>query len=299
VPGHLTLLDVSPQGAALLVLENERTRVQFFPPKDGPQRDLTWLDWTLVRALSADGAWLLFDETGVGGGEHHSVYLRATDGSPAVRLGDGACFDMSPDGRWAIAVIGHAPARLDLLPCGAGSPRTIPVDSMDVHYAAWFPDGESLCVIGQEPGQGSHLYRVDTITGKYERIAEESISSYDILVSPDGTSVAARGPDKAMMRFPAQGGPAVRIEGVHENERVIKWSSDGAAIFVFTRGELPGKIWRVDLATGERKLWKEVSPPDSTGVEGFTMLRMSASEDAYAYSYAQRLNDLYVVEGLL
>jgi hypothetical protein len=28
------------------------------------------------------------------------------------------------------------------------------------------------------------------------------------------------------------------------------------------------------------------------------MVRMTQDEDAYAYSYAQRLNDLYVVEGL-
>ena len=298
VPGHMTLLDISPQGSALIVLENERTRVQFMPPGDAPVRDLTWLDWTLVRALSPDGARMLFDETGVGGGENHATYLRGTDGSPAVRLGDGACLDISPDGQWALAVITHGTSRLDLLPCGAGSPRTIPLAPMIVHMAAWFPEGEALCVLGEEANEAPRLYRVDSITGRHEPLTEPGISSYDLLVSPDGKRVAARGPDRVFTIFPVDGSTPVPVEGVLENDRVIRWSKDGGAIFVFTRGTLPASVYRVDLATGERKLWREVAPPAPTGVEGVTMIRMTENEDAYAYSFAQRLNDLYVVEGL-
>ncbi|MGE5178610.1 MAG: protein kinase domain-containing protein, partial [Bacteroidota bacterium] len=81
IPGHMTLQDISHQGAALIVLENERSRAQFFGRNNAPARDLTWLDWTLVRAISADGGKVLFDETGIGGGALHSVYIRNTDGS--------------------------------------------------------------------------------------------------------------------------------------------------------------------------------------------------------------------------
>ena len=299
VPGHMTLLDISAQGSALIVLENERTRVQFLPPGDAPVRDLTWLDWTLVRAISPDGARILFDETGVGGGEHHSNYLRGTDGSPAIRLGDGACFDISPDGQWALAaVIDNGVSRVDLLPCGAGSPRTIPLTPMLVHYALWFPDGETLCVLGEEPNGRPRLYQVDSVTGKHQPISDEAISSYDVLVSPDGMQVAARDSNRRFMIFPVDGGEPVHVPGVVENDRVIRWSKDGAAIFVFTRGTMPASVYRVDLGTGERRLWKELAPPVPTGVEGVTMVRMSDAEDAYAYSFAQRLNDLYVVEGL-
>ena len=298
VPGHMTLLDISPQGSALIVLENERCRLQFQPPDDAPVRDLTWLDWTLVRSLSPDGARLLFDETGVGGGENHATYMRGTDGSPAVRLGDGACLDISPDGQWAVAVITHGTSRLDLLPCGAGSPRTIPLAPMIVHMVAWFPDGEALCVLGEEANEAPRLYRVDSITGRHEPLTDPGISSYDLLVSPDGKRVAARGPDRRFTIFPVDGGTPVPVEGVHENDRVVRWSKDGGAIFVFTRGTLPASVFRVDLATGERKHWKDIAPPAPTGVEGVTMIRMTENEDAYAYSFAQRLNDLYVVEGL-
>jgi len=52
-------------------------------PVPGSKASDCWLDWTLVRDLSSDGSRILFDETGVGGGELHAVYLRGTDGSPA------------------------------------------------------------------------------------------------------------------------------------------------------------------------------------------------------------------------
>ena len=169
---------------------------------------------------------------------------------------------------------------------------------MIVHMAAWFPDGEALCVLGEEANEAPRLYRVDSITGRHEALTDPGISSYDLSVSPDGKRVAARGPDRVFTIFPVDGGTPVPVEGVHQNDRVIRWSKDGGAIFVFTRGTLPASIYRVDLATGERKLWKEVAPPAPTGVEGVTMIRMTENEDAYAYSFAQRLNDLYVVEGL-
>jgi len=299
VPGHMTLLDVSRQGAALIVLENERARTQYLAAGDLTARDLTWLDWTLVRGLSGDGARVFFDETGVGGGELHSVYLRGTDGSPAVRLGDGNCFDVSPDGQWALAGVGHSPGRIDLLPCGAGAARTIPIEGMDVQSAFWFPDGATLCVLGQEPGHGVRLYKVDSVTGKHEPFSDEGISSIDAHISPDGQFAAAQGPDRRMMLFPTEGGAPKPLPGIAATDRVVQWSADGTAIFAFTRGDLPSKIFRIDVATGERKLWKELAPSDPTGVEGLTAVRMSRDENSYAYSYAQRLNDLYVVEGLI
>jgi Tol biopolymer transport system component len=298
VPGHMTLFDISRQGAALVILENERARTQYIAPGDSAARDLTWLDWTLVRAMSPDGSRLLFDETGVGGGELHSVYIRGTDGSPAIRLGDGACYALSPDGQWALSGVGYSPTRLDLLPCGAGTARTIPVAALDVHHAVWFPDGDTLCVMGQEAKHGTRLYKVDSITGKYEAFTDEGISSTDLLVSPDGTLVAARGPDLTMMLFPVAGGSPKPIKGFATNDRPIRWSKDGSAVYAFSRGDLPSKVHRIDLTSGERTLWTELSPSDPTGVEGLTGVRMTDDEHGYAYSYSQRLNDLFVVEGL-
>jgi hypothetical protein len=73
IPSNITLKDVSGQGDTLLVIENERMRTHFLGATEGDARDLTWLDWTLVRGITADGSRILFDETGLGGGTLGSV----------------------------------------------------------------------------------------------------------------------------------------------------------------------------------------------------------------------------------
>ena len=59
--------------------------------------ELMILEWSFPVDLSIDGKSLLMDEQGQGGGSAHSTYLRTTDGSPAVRLGDGGAQTLSPE----------------------------------------------------------------------------------------------------------------------------------------------------------------------------------------------------------
>ena len=199
---------------------------------------------------------------------------------------------------WALAGVGSSPGRLDLLPCGPGTARTIPTEGLETQNAHWFPDGSTICVVGAESGRGTRLYKVDSVTGKYEAFTDEGIDYMDVPVSPDGKFVATRGPDRKMTLFPVDGGAPVTVRGFLPGDRTIRWSADGKALYAYTRGELPAKVFRIELATGERKLWKELSPSDPTGVEGVSSVRMSHDEQAFAYSYAQQLNDLFVVEGL-
>jgi hypothetical protein len=66
-------------------------------------RDLSWLDWSFPYDLSDDGTTLLFGEQNVLTDGQYTLYLRRTDGSPAVRLGAGVGSALSPDGEWALA----------------------------------------------------------------------------------------------------------------------------------------------------------------------------------------------------
>src|SRR5207247_9408537 len=38
------------------------------------------------------------------------------------------------------------------------------------------------------------------------------------------------------------------------------WSQDGHGLFVYQTGEVPAKVYRVDLAAGKRVLWKQLVP---------------------------------------
>ena len=58
-------------------------------------------------------------------------------------------------------------------------------------------------------------------------------------------------------------------------------------------------VFRVELATGSRVLWKTLSPSDLVGVEDAReSVVITPDAQAYCYSYNRRLGDLFVVDGL-
>ncbi len=61
---------------------------------------------------------------------------------------------------------------------------------------------------------------------------------------------------------------------------------------------MPARIDLVDVATGGRRLWKELKPPDPTGVLAIGPVVMTADGSSYVCSYRRLLDDLYLAEGL-
>ncbi|HMD48858.1 MAG TPA: protein kinase, partial [Bryobacteraceae bacterium] len=96
VPADLTLQDVLPDGRVLLARDNWRRGLIVHAAEDASERDFTWLDWSFPVTLSSDGKTLLFREEGEAGGSTYAAYIRRTDGSAAIRLGDGASLALSP-----------------------------------------------------------------------------------------------------------------------------------------------------------------------------------------------------------
>jgi Tol biopolymer transport system component len=296
--GHLSLQDISRQGRVLVVHGNDRLRMQYLATGDARARDLTWLDWTLLRDLSPDGKTVLFDETGVGGGELHAVYIRSTDGSPAVKLGDGVNPRLSPDGQWALTFLEAESPQLVLLPTGAGETRIVPTGKLICHNAGWFPDGKRIYVVANEGTGGLRLHEVDIETGASRAFSPEGVSSIDLMISTDGSFVVARGPDLVFTLYPVDASPPRPLTTVGADERAVGWSRDGRGLVLFQRGVLPTKLVRLDIETGERTQLRELSPSDATGVGGLTVVRMTPDESAFAYSYPQSLSDLFVIDGL-
>ncbi|HLM81595.1 MAG TPA: protein kinase, partial [Terriglobales bacterium] len=97
LPGALMLLDIAKDGRVLLMRASWRRELIGVSGSDLKERELSWLDYSYPADLSADGKTLLFDEEGGGGalsysksgGLSYAVYIRKTDGSPAVLLGEG------------------------------------------------------------------------------------------------------------------------------------------------------------------------------------------------------------------
>ena len=297
VPGELTLFDVDRTGSVLLTRSNHRGGIMGLTAGESKERDLAWLDWSVPNDLSADGRMILFTEAGEGGGPKYAVYLRKTDGSPAVRLGEGSGVALSPDGKWALARPNVTPAPLVMLPTGAGGMKSLPEDSINHFRARWLPDGQRIVFSGNEAGHAARLYVESLEDGKARAISPESVST-NFAVSPNGELVAGGGPDHKIQIYSVADGQARPMPGVERDELPAAWSSDGRSLFVFLRGEVPSRITQVDLSTGQRKPWKTIAPPDSAGIDTIGGVMMALDGKAYVYSYVRTLSDLYLVEGL-
>lgn len=297
----LRLHDIARDGRILVTEESTRVGVMALPPGETRERDLSWLDWSIARDLSRDGRLLLINESGEGGGAHYGIYLRRTDGSPAMHLADGSGMAISPDGSLVLATRPGAegqPASLVLLPTGPGEPRVLPrVSTRYQQWGTWFPDGQRVVFAGNEPGKGSRVYVQDVRSGLPRAITPEGVylaSSHPL--SPDTAMIAAIGPDQVPALFPIDGGPARKVPGTTAGEVPIHWA-DAHALLVWQRGEAPARIYRVDIATGERTLWKQLMPADPTGVHEILRIVMAADAPAYAYSYTRELSALHVGTG--
>ena len=116
VPGILELDDISGDGRVLLTHSTALQSVRGLGPGQSVESDLSWLDGPMPADLSQDGSTLLLNEDGEGTGARPTIYLRSTDGSPALRLSEG-------DGHGALARQAAGARRLS---CGrrkAGAPR--------------------------------------------------------------------------------------------------------------------------------------------------------------------------------
>ncbi|MEO8191954.1 MAG: protein kinase [Acidobacteriota bacterium] len=297
VPGALTLQDISKDGRILLTRETLRCEIFALPPGASKENDLTWLDWSLPAALSADGKRVLFTEAGEGGGDGYSVYLRKTDGSPAVRLGEGSGQSLSPDGEWALAIV-HPAADPQLVayPTGAGQPRVFPKDGITVFGAGFLSTGKQILFNGQQAGRTARVWVRDFAGGKPRTVTPEGYVGTGIS-SPDDQWTLIREPDRKIYMYPIAGGVPTLVPGLDEKDGVDQWSADGRFLYGHRTGVAPLQVFRLEIATGRKEPWKTLMPADAAGVS--SLLPIPTQDGAaYVYSYNRTLSDLYIVDGV-
>lgn len=298
VPGHLVLQDISRRGDVLLSHGTRRPVILGFAAGAAKETDLSWLDYPVLADLSADGKKVLFSEQGVGGGAGYSVYLRAMDHSPAVRLGKGFAQSLSPDGKWALTIqLGPSP-QIVVLPAGAGEPRALaPGPLQGFHWAGFFPDGNRILITGYEAGKGRRLYVQDLAGGAPRAIAPEGVGTGSNTISPDGTTVAAFSGRTAAL-YPVGGGEPRPIAGLQPNDLPLRWDASGRVLYVRAAGPGAARVFRLDVVSGRREPWKELAPADLAGVGNIVYVRLTADGSSYAYTYPRNLSNLYLVRGL-
>jgi dipeptidyl aminopeptidase/acylaminoacyl peptidase len=299
-PAQLRVHDVSRDGRALLTTDSNAVGILTKVRGEKRERSLPWLHASLVCDLSEDGSLLLFNERPeYAAGSKPGIYLLKTDGSPAVRLGEGVALGFSPDRKWVLSISQSGPPAIVLLPVGAGEARVLSLEGVMPESAAWVRDGRRLLVQARAPGQDVRLYAQDLQGGGPTAISPEGVRlAGSSAVSPDGRFVIGWSATGTVCIFDLQGGKSEAIRGLVQGERVVGWTADSAGLYVFRFGGLPCAVFRLDPKTGDRELWKKLVPPDPAGFLSVQALCITPDGGSYAYSVWTDYSDLYLVEGL-
>ncbi|MFZ0761202.1 MAG: protein kinase [Candidatus Sulfotelmatobacter sp.] len=300
-PGTLTLHDVGAGGRALISRDAMRAGAIGLAPGESKERDLSWQDWTVPIDISEDGKLMLFIEAGEAGGGEYAVFSRDTDGTSAVRLGQGSAEALSPDGEWALVLRQNmSPPDFVLLPTGVGQQRPVSTGNVVPGSGGEFlGDSKRVLFDGHEPGRASRVYIANLSGGAPRPITPEgfNLGTHPHSVSPDGKQVAVvSGNGIALVSM--DGGSPQSVPGSLPNDTPLRWEKSGKALFVGQRGETSCPVSLLDVETGKRTPWKTVRPADLAGVVGVACPRIAADEQHYVFGYVRDLSDLFLVEHL-
>ena len=295
--GWITVHDIASDGRLLLTRDDWRIGVKALAPHSTEERDLSWFDWSLMGAISNDGEMIAFSESGeaVSNSIKGYTYVRGVSGTPAVRLGEGRAWSISPDKKWVVVTTEIVSPQLVLLPIGSGEPKRYP----PIKGAIFMPKFLDLnrIIFAVETGGSERMYLLALDTAEVKPVLPEGVIGF--AVSPDGKYVAASGAsDPADKIYDLAGGPPRTITGLKECESVVAWGDPPLPLYVGAREGVVVNIFRLDPVSGQRRLWRRLMPSDPAGVRLVADIKIAAKAEAYGYSYYRFLSQLYTAEGL-
>jgi eukaryotic-like serine/threonine-protein kinase len=293
--GMIVMQDVAHDGRVLLSAVNSRLGIDYLPPNGAAPRDLAWLDSSLLYELSNDAQSIVFVELSNGQGRNSAMYLRKTDGSPAIQLGYGYRPSLSPDAKWIACIHRDADhSSLMILPTGPGETQLLKIQGIHFDGVEWFPDNKRILFTGSEAGHAARTWMYDPETNKSTPLTSEGTRG--TRVSPDGKWFITVDAHKLLMS-PIAGGESKAIIDLQPGESVVRWSGDGRYLFLQQREPESIRITRLEVATRRREPWLVVKVPEP-GAQFFATLSLSADGKACAATFQRDLANLFLVTGL-
>ena len=233
----------------------------------------------------------------------YGIYLEKPGNGPAVRLGDGLPLALSPDGKQVLTLVLGQPTQLSLIPTGAGETRILPRGTIVQHTAAAFsPDGKTIVISAAEKGRGSRLFVQGIESGDPRPISAEGVRlnpGQPRLVSLDGQFVVAIGPDRTLALYPLKGGDPHPVPGLGPGFVAVGWTDRPGVLFVSPEAlSRRTPVFRLDVTTGRRELFREVGPNDPIGSPLTVRLQVTADGRRYAYLYFLGASELFLIDGV-
>jgi eukaryotic-like serine/threonine-protein kinase len=293
-PEMRVVQDVSRDGRILLASHTRRVGFCCVQPGATAPRELAWFDFSMPEALSADGTTVVFGDRPAG--PPGTAYLRKTDGSDAIRLGDGYPEDLSPDGSFVLVGVRVGAAHFAILPTGSGPSRSLPPGPIErIGEANFLPDGRHIVFGAGERGRLSRIYVQRLDDGSLPRpISPEGIWT-NALPTPDGRFVWGTSPNSGHVLYPIEEGSARPLPFLSTGDVPLQWSPDGRYLYL-RRDSWPPEVDRIDTANGIRGAWKTIFPADPVGIDNVVRILITPDGMSYCYDYARLLTNLFVVD---
>ena len=293
-PGGLHVNDVNARGDLLAGRSDIGTGIMVQRPGAPREQNLSWMSGSFAPTLSRDGSLVAFQREVGGAGGGSDILLRKTDGSPALRVGQGNVLGLSPDGSKVLALTG-TPGSLVVYPTGTGERTVLSKGPIETYLPVgrWFPDGERILTCGSESGRGSRCYE-QRAGGSPKAVTPEGLVG--AALSVDGRLLLGQDSNRTWQIVDLASGMLRPAAGLQPTDVVAGWSSDGSAVFVARVPQVPARLERVNLQTGVRTFIRELAPPDRAGVS--LVIPTSIIDDArgYAYFYVRDVATWYVVQ---
>jgi Tol biopolymer transport system component len=294
VPGDTVVCDLAEDRTLLFSHETIGAAQLVASPPGDPERDVSVAGYAVWGALSADGKTVAFSEVSTG---DYLVFVRRLDGSPAIEIGEGSTMGITPDARHVVALVPGQPTKIRVLPTGAGETRTFDVAPVhvDSYFVSWLPGAKEFVFLGHEGDAQPRAYRVSLDGGPARRATNQEGGEFWNKVSPDGRSLlqAPGVGDQGRAVIVDLVSGAVRSVPLLAGDQPIAWDQDEKHIFVAQERDGGGTIYRVDLSTWRREVWKEIRPADLAGLLSVGRFYVTPSGNAYAYDAVRYLSALY------
>ncbi len=291
--GSATIHDVARDGRQLIMRDDRFSRLWMKHADRTVPLDLSWLNRSFWPLLSDDASLMAFGDASGVAGSKYAVMLRRTDGSGAVRLGEGAPLGMSHDNQWVLSAVPSQPAQLMLYPTGAGASRRLDKgEFVVIGSAAFLGSGRDIMACATEAKQGARCFVRSLDSGTFRPFTPEGVSDR-VVAAPDGRHVIAQIGGR-YLQFSVQDGSSQPVAGLTSSDQVLRYSPDGQTVWTWLPNSQPVRIERVDLSTGARSL---LLPEFSMPRAGLLKTgEVTLSDDPRSYLYLEGELSTYLFE---
>ena len=159
------------------------------------------------------------------------------------------------------------PFELVLYPTGPGEARPRPI--RDIEYlggGSWLSDGRRLLVVGRMRGEEPRVFAMSVDGEEASRPLTPAGVTYVGPISPDGRSFAGFDRDRRIVLYPIDQGSPRQLPGPPETGELNVWTPDGRELLVTETHAPTVRIFKRDVSSGVRLLWKEITPADPAGI---------------------------------